>query len=333
MAPSSIIPLNTLSEYATFKNFIYICGGIVLFKVAEGAYYPIRKLFSPLRELPGPSNESFIFGNLKRIFAAPNSVIHEAWLEEYGSTLTYRGFLSWILVPSHSSFPKPENVRRNLADVLGEGLLFSEGETHKRQRRIMNPSFGPVQLRDAWLNLIKSGSEDYTVIDVLSWLSRATLDIIGVAGFDYEFGALDGNDEDELSKAFNKAFESGQHFNILAILRAFVPIFRLIPDELSRGRAASMETMRRVGMKLIADKKEALEHDLKTGSTSHGRDLLTLLIKSNMAYENESHRMSDDEVLGQAIRNINLHYCRPRDYEYINNLGLVCANQASGRAT
>jgi hypothetical protein len=60
--------------------------------------------------------------------------------------------------------------------------------------------------------------------------------------------------------------------------------------------------MRRVGMKLIADKKEALEHDLKTGSTSHGRDLLTLLIKSNMAYENESHRMSDDEVLGRKCK-------------------------------
>ncbi|ELU37459.1 cytochrome P450 [Rhizoctonia solani AG-1 IA] len=166
----------------------------------------------------------------------------------------------------------------------------------------MNPSFGPVQvrelvpifwqksnkLRDAWVNLIKSGPEEHTIIDVLSWLSRATLDIIGVAGFDYEFSALDGNDEDELSKAFNKAFESGQHFNTLAILR---------PDELSRGRAASMETMRRIGMRLIFEKKDALEHDLKTGSTSHGRDLLTLLIKSNMAHENVSYRMSDDEVL------------------------------------
>ncbi|CAE6464609.1 unnamed protein product [Rhizoctonia solani] len=299
MANSSIVPLNTLTEYATFRNLLYLSGGIVLFKIAEGAYYPIRKLFSPLRQLPGPPNESLIFGNLKRIFAAPNSVIHEAWLKEYGSTLTYRGFLSSYrlftvdpralsyIMSQPGSFPKPENVRRNLADVLGEGLLFSEGETHKRQ------------LRDTWLSLIKSGSEGHAVIDVLSWLSRATLDIIGVAGFDYEFSALDGNDEDELSKAFSKAFESGQHFNTLAILRAFIPIFRLIPDELSRGRAASMETMRRVGMRLIADKKDALEHDLKTGSTSHGRDLLTLLIKSNMAYENESHKMSDDEVLGQ----------------------------------
>ncbi|KAG8681346.1 hypothetical protein FRC08_015699 [Ceratobasidium sp. 394] len=60
-----------------------------------------------------------------------------------------------------------------------------------------------------------------------------------------------------------------------------------------------MATMRRIGLKLIDDKKAALTQDFKTGSTTQGRDLLTLLIKSNMAYENEGQRMSDDEVLGQ----------------------------------
>ncbi|CAE7228755.1 unnamed protein product [Rhizoctonia solani] len=325
MASLSLTSMDTFTEYATLRNFLYLAGGIILIKIAEGVYYPIRKLFSPLRELPGPPNESFIFGNLKRIFASPNSIIHESWLEEYGSTIRYRGFLSsyrlftvdpralTYVMAQADSFPKPENVRRSLADVLGEGLLFSEGETHKRQRRIMNPSFGPVQVRelvpvfwqkshklkDAWLNLIKSSPEGQPVIDVLPWLSRATLDIIGVAGFDYHFNALDGNDEDELSKAFNNAFESGQNFSTLAILQAFIPILRFIPDERSRGRAASMATMHRIGMQLIAEKKAALEHDYKTGSTSHGRDLLTLLIKSNMASENEAHRMSDDEVLGQ----------------------------------
>ncbi|CAE6474246.1 unnamed protein product [Rhizoctonia solani] len=320
MASLPLVSLNTLIEYATFRNFSYLAGSIIIIKIAEGVYYPIRKLFSPLRELPGPSNESFIFGNLKRIFASPNSVIHESWLEEYGSTIRYRGFLSWIPVLYHMSCRK-QTLSRSLkmSGVVWPmywgkaGLLFSEGETHKHQRRIMNPSFGPVQVRelvpifwqkshklkDSWLNLIKSSSEGQTVIDVLPWLSRATLDIIGVAGFDYHFNALDGNEEDELSKAFNDAFESGQNFSTLAILQAFIPILRFIPDERSRGRAASMATMRRIGMQLIAEKKAALDHDYKTGSTSHGRDLLTLLIKSNMASENKAHSMSDDEVLGQ----------------------------------
>jgi hypothetical protein len=60
--------------------------------------------------------------------------------------------------------------------------------------------------------------------------------------------------------------------------------------------------MRHIGMKLIASKKAALDHDYKTGSTLQGRDLLTLLIKSNMTSENKAHRMSDDEVLGRRFK-------------------------------
>lgn len=57
--------------------------------------------------------------------------------------------------------------------------------------------------------------------------------------------------------------------------------------------------MHRIGMKLINEKKSALAQDSKTGSTAQGRDLLTLLIKSNMANGNEEHGMSDDEVLAR----------------------------------
>ena len=57
--------------------------------------------------------------------------------------------------------------------------------------------------------------------------------------------------------------------------------------------------MRRIGTRLIANKKAALEQDDKTGSNSQGRDLLTLLIKSNIQSENEAHRMSDEEVLSR----------------------------------
>ncbi|KAG9094931.1 hypothetical protein FS749_011509 [Ceratobasidium sp. UAMH 11750] len=325
MVPPLAITCDKVLGYLTVKNLLYVSSGLVLLRVGRWFYFPIRRLFSPLRHLPGPRNESFLFGNLRRIFAAQNSVIHEAWIKEYGSTYVYRGFLSsyrlytldtralTFVMTQTNSFPKPETVRQSLADILGEGLLFAESDTHKRQRRIMNPSFGPPQvrdlvpvfweksnkLRDIWLNMIKSNPEGAAVINVLPWLSRATLDIIGVAGFDYHFNSLDEEDKDELSKAFMRVFEAGQNFSVLTILRSAVPITRLIPNERNRILAASMATMRRIGLKLIDDKKAALTQDFKTGSTTQGRDLLTLLIKSNMAYENEGQRMSDDEVLGQ----------------------------------
>lgn len=41
-------------------------------------------------------------------------------------------------------------------------------------------------------------------IDVIEWLSRATLDIIGLAGFSYEFDAISQGETNELVRAFKE---------------------------------------------------------------------------------------------------------------------------------
>jgi len=55
-------------------------------------------LQSPLRELSGPKNDSWIFGNLKAIFAAENNALHEKWFAEYGHTIAYTVFLGVRLI-------------------------------------------------------------------------------------------------------------------------------------------------------------------------------------------------------------------------------------------
>ncbi|KAJ1300972.1 hypothetical protein OPQ81_003396 [Rhizoctonia solani] len=262
---------------------------------------------------------------MKRLFkASGDSLKRQAqWMETYGTTYRYRGFLSsyrlftadiraLTYIMTHTdTFPKPDNIRQNLADLLGYGLISAEGDVHRRERRIMSPSFGPAQirelvpifwdksnkLRDIWLNILKD-SHDGT-IDVLSWLSRATLDIIGVAGFDHHFNSLEGADEDELSAAFRQVFKASQSPGVVAMLQNIIPVLKYIPTQRRKGITTSLATMNRIGRRLIAKKKAALDQDSKTGSTSQGRDLLTLLINSNIQSENEGHRMSDEEVLSQ----------------------------------
>jgi len=68
---------------------------------------------------------------------------------------------------------------------------------------------------------------------VLSWLSRTTLDIIGLAGFNYEFDTLiDNPKQDELNAAFSTVFHAGTNMSIIPMLRAWMPIFRFLasPD-------------------------------------------------------------------------------------------------------
>jgi hypothetical protein len=127
--------------------------------------------------------------------------------------------LNHVLVSRSYDYPKPEEVRGDLAMILGKGILFAEGDDHRRQRRIMNPSFGPAhlrelvptffqyshQLRDLWKELLldegsshrdehafkdKESEDRYyasregrkegeRVLNVVAWLNKLTLDIIG----------------------------------------------------------------------------------------------------------------------------------------------------------
>lgn len=98
MTSLPLVTLDDVLKYATRENLFYLIGGLVFLKIGEWSYVPIRKLFSPLRHLAGPKNEHLIFGNLKRIFGAQNSVLHEQWVGEYGLTFVYRGFLSVCLL-------------------------------------------------------------------------------------------------------------------------------------------------------------------------------------------------------------------------------------------
>jgi cytochrome P450 len=52
-----------------------------------------------------------------------------------------------VLIHSEE-FVKSEFVRTLITRVLGESVLVAEGASHRAQRRVMNPAFGPVQVRE-----------------------------------------------------------------------------------------------------------------------------------------------------------------------------------------
>ena len=70
-------------------------------------------------------------------------------------------------------------------------------------------------------------------IDVLPWLARATLDVIGEAGFGYHFRALDAaaerresESESELARAFGVIFGTARKFRVMTVLQVWFPVLR-----------------------------------------------------------------------------------------------------------
>ncbi|KAJ7911563.1 cytochrome P450 [Mycena leptocephala] len=296
-----------------------------------GAYglYEILKLVyseltSPTRYLPGPKSTHWFYGNIREIFKAENSVMHEQWVQQYGPTIKYKAFqmnrlytvdtsaLNHFLTNSNI-YQKPESARYNLARMLGRGILVSEGEEHRQQRKVMNPAFGAPQIRELTEIFVAKSAELRDIwsaqatnaggtarIDVLSWLSKATLDIIGLAGFNYEFNNLSSDGTSELGAAFSTIFRTGMKIDLIRILQTWVAALRFIPTKLDATMATSRATMMRIGRKLLQDSKNEMAEN-GTFEKGRSRDLLSLLVRANTAKDiPASQRLSDEDVLAQV---------------------------------
>lgn len=229
-------------------------------------------------------------------------------------------------------YEKPWQSRSLLSRLLGRGVFAMEGAEHKAQRRLIGPAFTtqavksmtPIffqkseELRDCWETLIaetpnnappskvdtisassQATDSTTTVINISHWISRATLDVIGLAGFDYQFNSLQ-NETEGVYLAYRKMFnaaDKGPGFT--GLLQLYFPILeKLFPDESTKVINESRRVIQDTGKKVVASKKAAILAEKSCASEIREKDILSLLIKSNLSSD-PSKRLSDDELLDQ----------------------------------
>ncbi|KAI0045156.1 cytochrome P450 [Auriscalpium vulgare] len=238
-----------------------------------------------------------------------------------------------------AEFEKPVEVRHVLGGILGKGLLFVEGAKHKQQRKVMSPAFGLPQIRrftnlfidksievpihiasfplyQRWVQMrdILTSEIPHTPrgdgkleIDVFAWMNKLTLDIIGLAGFNHPFQALHMDKPHELSEGVRGALNFDP-FKMSFFLPVAIPPLRLVPTQRARHLKKTSAFVNVFGRQLIAERKREIlasaEVDKKGGVEKRkiqGNDLLSLLIKANMASDiPDSQRMSDEDILAQV---------------------------------
>ncbi|KIM82588.1 hypothetical protein PILCRDRAFT_467407 [Piloderma croceum F 1598] len=311
-------------QLSQLASHLFLSAGatLVIWIVFKAAARIIRSFKSPLRNIRGPNSSHWFYGNYMEITRTNQGVI-EQWVQKYGSTLKFNGFANAPFLCTMDSralnhifshpydYHRPEIARSRLAPILGKGLLLAEDDPHKQQRKIMNPAFGPIQVRTLTEIFTEKATQlrnilmDISIanesapIDALSWLSKATLDIIGLAGFNYKFNALNSDAKpDELNEAFATLFGPERNEGIFPILQAWVPALRIIPTAQKKQAALAQKTMHRIGRGLLNDSKAAAASAEKD-TTGH-RDLLSLLVRVNIAVDlPENQKLSDADVLAQ----------------------------------
>ncbi|EIN09254.1 cytochrome P450 [Punctularia strigosozonata HHB-11173 SS5] len=289
-----------------------------------------------LEDFRGPPSAGFLQGSFGEVSEADGYRLFERWASEYGHSYVFRSFFnSYKLytsdlralnhITTSDVYEKSEVVRFILGKMVGRGLLFVEGDRHKQMRKITNPAFGLAQirsltpvffeksleLREIWTSFSARSSrrDGKCEINVFGWMDKLALDIIGLAGFNYAFDSIRREDDDrnELNKAVRDMF-SFDYVSPSFIIQLLIPATRVVPTDRTRIQARSLEVIRRIGSQMIADKKsELVSTSIRADSaveknSIEGRDLLSLLIKSNMAVDVESDaRMSDEELLAQVV--------------------------------
>jgi cytochrome P450 len=189
--------------------------------------------------------------------------------------------LSEVLTTKSYDFVKPTQFRAGLGRLLGVGILLAEGDEHKTQRKNLMPAFAfrhikdlyPVfweksregvnsmtaQIKEAELSNNATPKKDY-VLEVGQWVSRITLDIIGVAGMGQDFGAIH-DPNTLLNRTYRSIFSPSREARILGFLTLLLPSWFVNSLPVSRNddivKAAA--TIRGVCRQLIRTKKEKLE--------------------------------------------------------------------------
>ena len=197
--------------------------------------------------------------------------------------------LGEVLVSKNYEFVKPTQVSQGIGRILGIGVLLAEGDEHKTQRKNLMPAFAFRHVKDLYPTFWSKSREavtamtdnltaakqkeadtaaseksheaqDPAVIEVGEWASRATLDIIGVAGMGQDFGAIQ-DPNTPLNKTYRSLFKPSRQAQILGLLNLILPgwLVKNLPIKRNGDIQEAAKIIRATCRQLIRAKKEKLE--------------------------------------------------------------------------
>ncbi|OQV00118.1 hypothetical protein CLAIMM_05656 [Cladophialophora immunda] len=320
----------TAGEVYLLKNFHQLDPTAVILLILCLAQYFVLKFYriyivprylSPLRHLPGPTNDHFLIGQAYNFFNSGPAEAHLSWMRQFPDAPVIR-FLSvgnseGILLNSVKAtrdvlqtqcykFVKPSFMRRVLGEIIGTGLFFEEGEAHKRQRRLLTvpfsygtikgllPFFDTKAQELASLIETLADSRPNDLIEVSSLFSKTALDIIGLACLGIQMNNL--SSPSEFAMAYEKVFENTAWSAIMSALNIYLPIRSLIPIKTNRDYLNANATIRRLLRQHIRQRKVELEGQDK--ESSNGKDVLSIMIKERGT---GAEIWDEDEMLGHLL--------------------------------
>ncbi|KAG6333221.1 hypothetical protein ID866_5866 [Astraeus odoratus] len=270
--------------------------------------------------LLGPPRTEFIWGASKQLLASTDAAsIYEAWANEYGPAYevptTLWGNKIVLCDPKAiAHYYSKETWTYILTDLnrnflekhFGRGILWAQGEDHRRQRKSLTPAFSHAAIRNitpiffnsaykakaAWESLIDASDGRSAIIEVQNWL-----DTIGLAGFSHDFGSLDGKPA-AVPKFFDSFGTSPErsaiHVGLVLLAEAF-PIIARIPTPKDKLLDEMQQMIGDISVTLLERSKREKEDGVLDGKEE--KSIIEVLVKAEDA-DSDLH-LTMEEVLAQ----------------------------------
>ena len=239
-------------------------------------------MFSSIVYRPGRNPLTFFSGLVREY----GDVVHLKAGGEHMYLVTNPRHVRDILVTNQRNFRKGRGLERSKA-LLGEGLLTSEGETHLRQRRLMQPTFhkdriaGYASVMTDYADRAIGRWTDGATIDAADEMMRLTLNVVGKTLFDA--------DVESQAKDVGVALAAVMGSFWIRMLPFADTIERLPLPALRRAREARV-TLDRIIYRIIAERRQ---------SPGDRGDLLSMLLMARD--EDDGRGMSDEQVRDEAM--------------------------------
>ncbi|KXN82787.1 Cytochrome P450 3A6 [Leucoagaricus sp. SymC.cos] len=236
-----------------------------------------------------------------------------------------------LSTPDNDTFA---NKSRNSV-YFGEGLLSTLSAQHRKQRKMLNPVFSINHMREMIplfyevtdrvcpeycglvlrTVLVKKVQEGTQEIDILHWMTRTALELIGQSGMGYSFDSLeDDNDYHPYSRSVKRfisltggpvgffanqfAFHLARRFYFPRLQRLIV---ELIPWKRVQDLKEVIDIMYQTSVEIIQTKQMALQSadPAIAAEMRNKKDIISILMRAN-ATASEEDRLTDSEVIGQV---------------------------------
>ena len=325
---SSVLLVRYAPQVSILQSYSWTASAVFALQCTVWAIYSIfiyPFYTSPLRHLPTVKGGSRWAGHWPTMLKEPSGIPPRRWANEIPNDGLLRYLHLWnrerllvtspkalaeVLTTKSYDFVKPQLLREGIGRVLGVGVLLAEGDDHKMQRKNLAPAFHFRHVKELYPAFwsksqelvhaiqaeIKTSSNPKPSVEVGEWGSRATLDIIGVAGMGQDFNALQ-DPTNELNRVYRAVFQPDRAAQIIGLLSFFLPAWFLnnLPvDRNSKVQAAS-DVAKNTCRKLIEQKrlrmanKEPMQPDIISVALESGGFTDDQLVNNMMTFLAAGH--------------------------------------------